>query len=162
MVSVKGKCLPHNLPTHHICADLPQSYSTLMTLIIMPVCSFALIWFVLLQKSTPPEDTGLKIPDCSFSKLHCPVCQSQICNQVSRDTVDGQLVSVGPLIRSKLETHVHEQTWATPFLSVTVRDRKSLSLFLHLFHTHTQTQQCFPLNWVSRWGSVEQWSYSVE
>ncbi len=94
---------------------------------------------MLLQKSTPPEDTGQKIPHCSFSKQHCPVCQSQICNQASRDTVDGQLVSVGPLIRSKLETHVHEQTWATPFLSVAVRDRKSLSLFLHLFHTHTDT-----------------------
>ncbi len=107
-----------------------------MTLIILPVCSFALIWFVLLQKSTPPENTGLKIPHCSFSKLHCTVCQSQICNQVSRDTVEGQLVNVGPLITSKLDTHVHAQTWATPLLSVTVRGRKTLYLFLYLFHTH--------------------------
>lgn len=109
-----------------------------MTLIILPVCSFALIWFVLLQKSTPPENTGLKIPHCSFSKLHCTVCQSQICNQVSRDTVEGQLVNVGPLITSKLDTHFHAQTHEGPhsYLWQWGVEKPFISFCISFTHTH--------------------------
>lgn len=142
-----------NLLTIHqtICSDLHlRPIQPLVTLIISDTFSpkplrnwppfvhlyWYFIWLLLsLQKTTPPENTWLKIPPHPVNKLHYVKVRYVIKCHV---TLEWQFITVGPLITSKLETHAHVQTWATlDYLWQGGIEKPFIFFWISLSFTHT-------------------------